>query len=446
MTTPRSTGQTTTRLVYTRLLPILFLGQLLVCIDRTNISFAALQMNDDLGVSAEMFGLAAGIFFLGYALAEVPSNLLLQRVGARRWLGTLVLAWGLVTVVQAFVPNPVTFVLLRFLLGLTEGGFLPGVFLFLTYWLPADSRARAAIVITAATPIAAVIGGPLAGLLMHLEVAGLAGWQWLFLVEGIAPVALALVWFRVVPSSPAAARWLPQVNRDSLLERLAAERDVAARESHGLSDLVEALRQKTVWVYSLAYFVLLLGYYGIFLWLPQIIEAGFSGISTLHNGLLSAVPFIVGLAALAFFGRTASRTGDRRWHLITFGLVSGAALVLGVLIDVPILAFVATCVAMGCGTAYIGLFWASPMAILSGSAAAVGFALVNGIGNLGSFLGPYFAGLLRGASGSFTLTTLMFAAFLFASAVVPLTFRRLFPNLLRLQESVETLRTERTKP
>ena len=226
MTTPHALAERTFRLVARKLLPMFIIGQMLLQIDRSNISFAALQMNHALGVTSEVFGLAAGIFFIGYALFEVPSNLILQRIATPKWLGALLLCWGSLTLLQAFSPNATVLVMLRFLLGVFEGGFIPGMLFVLTLWLPAAQRGRAVAITTLAVPVAAIIGGPFAGSLLQLRAAGLAGWQWLFLVEGAATAVFALVWMRIIPRGPEQARWLPPANRKALR----SVRDFARKE------------------------------------------------------------------------------------------------------------------------------------------------------------------------------------------------------------------------
>jgi ACS family tartrate transporter-like MFS transporter len=424
----RTVDASTYRIIVTRFVPLLFIGQLLQQIDRTNISFAALQMNADLAISAELYGLAAGIFFLGYAVIEVPSNLVLQRIGPRRLLGSIIIVWGLITVLQAFVPNAETFVVLRFLLGVAEGGFLPGIFFALTIWLPAGQRGRSVAIITAATPISAVIGGPVAGLLMQITLFDLAGWQWLFIIEGVGPVLFGLLWFRLVPNRPADARWLSESARTELTRIIDAEHAEAAARPHGARSFLAALRSRSVWIYCAAYFVLAVGYWGVFFWLPQTLKAMFTSIDATQTGFLSAVPYVLALAALLVFGRTSDATGDRRWHLVAFGGLAGAGLLVAITVTDPVVAFAAICVAVACGTAYIGVFWASPMYVLAGAAAAGSIALINTLGAPGAFLGPYLVGLLGGVAGGADTATATLSIFLFVAGAIPLVFRSRFPN------------------
>lgn len=442
MTIPHPLAERTFRLVAMRLLPMFLIGEALLQIDRSSISFAALQMNQALGVTSEVFGLAAGIFFVGYALFEVPSNLILQRVAANKWMGALVLFWGAVTMLQAFAPNAAVVVALRFLLGVFEGGFIPGMLYVLTLWLPAAQRGRAVAITTLAVPVAAIIGGPLAGSLLQVKAAGLAGWQWLFLVEGTATAVFALVWIRILPRGPEQARWLPAANRKALIEIIEAERAVQVADDHSAHSFAAALRTRPVWVYVGSYLTMSIGYYGIFFWLPQIIKSGFKGLTSFENGLVSAVPFVCGAIVLVLVGRNSDRTGDRRWHLASLGFVAAAGLLLSLVVGNPFVAFVALCVALSCGISYIGVFWSSPMTVLSAAAAAGGIAVINSIGNLGGFLGPYVAGVLTGPSHNFGRAIAFFAAALMVTGTIPVIFRKQFPSVREIVERAHRLSPE----
>lgn len=425
------------RIISRRLLPLFLIGQLLMNIDRSTISYAALQINETLGIGAEMFGLAAGIFFIGYAVFEVPSNLALQRVGATKWIGMLVLAWGVVTALQAFVPNGETLVALRFLMGAFEGGFTPGVIFTITLWLPSAQRGRALALTLLAVPLAGMIGGPLAGLLMGLQWLDLDGYQWLFLMAGGATALFAIAWFRLVPAGPQDATWLPAGERTALMRSLELEHQAQALDPHSSKSFRHALRKWPVWVYSLTYFSICVGYFGIFFWLPQIIKKGFASVSTLENGLLAAVPFVIAMVAMTVLGRSQDKTGDRRWHMASLGIVAGLALTFSLLVTSHAIAFGAMCVAVACALTFIALFWASPMSVLTATAAAGGIALINCIGNLGGFVGPYLAGILAGDQHEFARATTFFAGMLLIAGVIPIVFKALFPSLGEIAERAE---------
>jgi ACS family tartrate transporter-like MFS transporter len=437
MTAPLSYADSAFRIISRRLLPLFLIGQMLMNIDRSSISYAALQINETLGISAEMFGLAAGIFFVGYSIFEVPSNLALQRVGATKWIGALVFGWGVVTTLQAFVPNAETLIALRFLMGVFEGGFTPGVIFTITLWLPSAQRGRALALTLLAVPLAGTIGGPLAGLLLGMQWLGLDGWQWLFIMCGGATIVFALVWTRVVPTGPQEAKWLPVPERDALLQTLELERKAQTLDPHSSASFLHAIKTWPVWVYSVAYLGICGGYFGIFFWLPQIIQKGFASLSPLENGLLAAIPFVMAMITMTVLGRTQDKSGDRRWHLAALGLASGLALVLSLLISSHVVAFAALCVAVACALTYIALFWASPMSVLSATAAAGGIALINSIGNLGGFLGPYLTGILAGDAHEFGRATVFFAGMLLIAGAVPIVFRSLFPSLGQIAQRAE---------
>ncbi|MET0451857.1 MAG: MFS transporter [Mycobacterium sp.] len=425
------------RIISRRLLPLFLIGQLLMNIDRSSISYAALQINETLGITAEMFGLAAGIFFIGYAIFEVPSNLALQRVGATKWIGTLVFGWGIVTALQAFVPNGEVLVALRFLMGAFEGGFTPGVIFTITLWLPSAQRGRALALTLLAVPLAGMIGGPLAGLVMGLQWLGLDGWQWLFLLAGGVTALFAIAWFRLVPAGPEDAAWLPAAERAALARSLDREQQAQALDPHGSKSFGHALRTWPVWVYSLTYFSICVGYFGTFFWLPQIIKKGFASVSPLENGLLAAIPFVIAMVTMTVLGRSQDRTGDRRWHLASLGVVAGLALTLSLLVSSHAVAFGALCVAIACALTFIALFWASPMSVLTATAAAGGIALINCVGNLGGFVGPYAAGILAGEEHEFARATVFFAVALLIAGIIPIAFKGLFPSLRQIAERAE---------
>lgn len=428
------------QIISRRLLPLFLIGQLLMNIDRSSISYAALQINETLGISAEVFGLAAGIFFIGYALFEIPSNLVLQRVGAKKWIGILIFGWGLVTALQAFVPNGEVLVALRFLMGVFEGGFTPGVIFTITLWLPSAQRGRALALTLLAVPLAGVIGGPLAGLLLGLQWLGMAGWQWLFLTAGVTTAIFALAWSRLVPAGPEQAAWLPAPERAALKRSLELEREAQALDPHGSKDFLHALRTWPVWIYSLTYFAICVGYFGTFFWLPQIIKKGFASVSTLENGLLAAIPFIIAMVTMTVLARSQDRTGDRRWHLAALGIIAGLALALSLVVSSNVIAFAALCVAIACALTFIALFWASPMSVLTATAAAGGIALINCLGNLGGFVGPYVAGILAGANHEFTRATAFFAGVLLVAGSIPVLFKALFPSLREIAHRAELVR------
>jgi ACS family tartrate transporter-like MFS transporter len=406
-----------------RLLPFLFLLYIVCFLDRVNIGFAALQMNQELGFGPGTYGLGAGIFFLGYVSFEIPSNLILARIGARTWIARIMLTWGLLACAMMFIRGPVSLVSLRFLLGVAEAGFFPGMIYYLTLWYPEAERARAVARFMLAIPLSGVIGGPVSGALLSLHGAlGLSGWQWLFLLEGIPAVLLGLVVFRVLPDGPEHAPWLTPAEQEALLRRLRAEREARERR-HGLV-LREALRHPTVW--QLAVLLLLANAFGVYvlgLWLPQIVR-DVSGLGPLGVGLLSAVPNLIAAVAMVLVGAHSDRTGERLGHIAA----AAAAGALGLAASAYLHSTVPVVLALSLAAAGLlsthGPIWPLPAAFLSGSAAAGGIAVMTTLANLGGFLGPYAVGVLKERTGSFQGGLLLLALISLAGAVLALRLRR----------------------
>ena len=414
-----------------RLVPFCMLLFVINYLDRVNVSFAALQMSRDLGLSFTAFGTGAGIFFAGYVLFEVPSNLILHRVGARRWIARIMLSWGVVSCAMALVQGPVSFYVCRFLLGFAEAGFFPGILLYFSTWFPARHYARHVAGFMAATAIANLVGAPLSAALLGLDGwLGLHGWQVLFLIEGLPAILLAPVVLRLLTDRPADAHWLPDPARTWLtatLAREAAERRAVAAPA----SLSQALRRPELWTVTALCFFLVAATFGLVLWLPQIVR-GFGVQSLGQIALISATPYLLAAPAMVFWGWHSDRSGERRWHAAS-GMVLGAVgLGMGAMVgnSVP-LSFAALCVAaVGIWSSY-GAFWAMPAALLNGTAAAGGLALVNSFGNVGAFASPIVIGGLRERSGSFAQPLLFLCACLSIAAVLCLfTARRTAPVLV----------------
>ena len=383
------------RKVAWRLLPLLGLCYILAYLDRINIGFAKLQMSADLGFSEAVYGLGAGIFFIGYFLFEVPSNVILHQVGARRWIARIMMTWGLVSLAMMWVTTAEMFYLLRFLLGIAEAGFFPGIILYLTYWFPAERRGRINALFMIAIALAGVIGGPLSGwILDHFDGHwGWAAWQWLFLLEGLPPIFMGLVILFWLDDRIADAQWLTPAEKALLAAPIAAE------EARKLSPpLREVFTDGHVWWLSSIYFCLVMGLYGLGFWLPTLLRD--SGTSDpLMIGLLSAIPYALAVPTMVLVGKAADRRGERRWALALPALAGALGLGLSVLwADNPWLALAALSLAtMGIMSA-LPAFWSLPAALLSGTAAAAGIALINALGNLAGFLGPVAVGWLRDAT------------------------------------------------
>jgi ACS family tartrate transporter-like MFS transporter len=382
-----------------RLAPLLIACYFVAFLDRVNVGFAALAMNQDLGFSGAVFGFSAGVFFFGYFFFEVPSNLVLEKVGARVWIARIMFTWGLVSAATALVWNESSFYAARFLLGAAEAGFFPGVVLYLTYWFPAQHRAKMVGLFMAAVPVSGVIGAPLSGWLLGLDgTLGLHGWQWLFILEGLPSMLLSVLVWRTLTDQPRDASWLTASERIWLEGKLAFER--AYVESVRKYRLSEALTDVRVRRLSLLYFGLVTGLYGVTFWLPQIVK-GFGGVSNLEVGFIVAVPNFAAAIIMVAWTRHSDRTRERPWHVALPAFVGCLGLVAGATVSNPILSTLALGVALIGIYAAIATSWTLPTAFLSGTAAAGGLALINSIGNLGGFVGPYFMGWIRTSTGSY---------------------------------------------
>ena len=398
-----------------RLLPLIVVSYLVAYIDRTNVSFAALTMNKDLGISSFMYGLGAGIFFFGYALFEVPSNMVLERVGARRWIARIMITWGIISGLMAAVNGPASFLALRFLLGVAEAGFFPGIIFYLSTWYPAAYRARVISTLFIAVPVANAVASVISGAILEMDgVWGLHGWQWVFILEAIPAVLLAFVVLRLLTDRPAIATWLGADQREWLESELQAERTRV--ESSGRLTLLRALTDKRVLLLSMIYFTSVIASYGITFFLPQIVKG--LGHSNFITGLLTAIPYVIGVFGLVLWGHSSDRRNERRWHLIIASTVAAAGLAGVGWFTGSYWALVAMSIAT------IGIygsrpsFWPMPSMFLTGAAAAAGIALINSIGNLGGYVGPFIVGWIKDSTKSFEMGLYFLAACAFASAVI----------------------------
>lgn len=412
----------TIRKLYVRLIPLLFVMLFVNYLDRINIGFAQLDMSGDLGFSSAVFGFAGSIFFLGYMLLEIPSNLLLHRFGARKWIARILLTWGTVAALTAFVSSDTSFYVMRFLLGVMEAGFLPGVAVYVTHWFPARYRARAVSGYIVGSSVAAVLGGPLSTAIMTYadHLAGLAGWQWMFLVEGAAAVVLGFVALRAMTERPADARWLTDEQKEWLESELAAERAELAKQPR--VRLLKIAADSRVWSLAILFGCALVGIYGLLLWLPQIIKS-FGHLSTLQVGFLSAVPPLLGVLGTFVFGRSSDRTGDRKKHLAVAYGASGVAIAASAYVPSAVAAYALLCVAGLFIYAGNPLFWSLAASFRTGAAGAATVALINTVAQFGGLVGPWSIGLVRDATGSFDLALLTIAAFLLIATVLALTMR-----------------------
>jgi len=415
-------GRATILKVTRRLLPFLLLLYVVAYIDRVNIGFAALQMNDDLGLSAAMYGFGAGIFFIGYALFEVPSNLILARIGARLWIARIMVTWGFVSIAMMWAHSPATFYVLRFLLGVAEAGFFPGIIYYLCDWFPQKQRARAVSWFMTAIPLSIVIGGPLAGLLLGLDGRlGLAGWQWLFLVEGLPAMFLGIAVFLYLDDKPEDASWLGADEKAWLVREIRSEQQ-QARDRHGIG-IGAALAHPAVWGLGIINFALQTGSYGLALWVPQILK-GFGGLTDLQVGLVSAIPFAFAAVGMVLIGRSSDRTNERFGHLAATCFVAAAGFAASALVKSPVPALVLLTITAIADLGGRGPFWALPSRLLAGSASAAGIAFINVFGAIGGFVGPNLIGLMKDVTSDYTAGLLLLAGIVFTGAVATLALRR----------------------
>ena len=426
-TTPDAGAPVISKLLW-RLLPFLFLLYVVAYLDRINVGFAALQMRQELGFSDNVYGLGSGIFFVGYFLFQLPSNLVLQRVGARRWIGLLMVVWGCISASTMFVTTPRSFYALRFLLGAAEAGFYPGMILYFRSWFPTEARARVVAIFATAGPISGIIGGPISGLLLGLhQVRGLSGWQWLFLLEGIPAVVLGSVAFFFITDRPENAKWLSSEQRAWLTKKLREEEQEGAMLSHaGVNTppaAYEAFLNVRIWLFAFVYFGLNTCSYGVSLWLPVALRS-LTGISNFRLGLLSTIPYAAAVVVMVLVGVHSDRTGERRWHVAIAAVVAAVALSFAGYAESVGWLVVAFSVASIGVQSMTGPFWAMPSKMLSGAAAAAGIALINSVGNLGSGFGPFWIGHLRNASGNFRAGLLSVAGILALAAMVVLLASR----------------------
>jgi MFS transporter, ACS family, tartrate transporter len=402
-----------------RLVPFLGLCYAVNFLDRVNVGFAALAMNQDLGFTPSIFGTGASIFFIGYILFEIPSNLALQRLGARIWIARIMISWGLVATAMAVVSGETSFYVMRFLLGVAEAGFFPGIILYLTYWFAAAERARIVSLFMVAVPLATVVGGPVSGALLELRgLWGLTGWQWLFIAEGLPAIVLGVITLKFLDDRPEQAEWLSTKERAALAETLAAE--AKATREVGYARLGQALSRPRVLVLGLLYFCLVVGLYGIGFWMPQVIQT--FGLTPLKIGFLTAVPHLFAAIFMVLWGAHSDRTGERILHVALPLLLAALAFTWSAFTGPLALTMVALTLATLGIYAAIGTFWSLPTATLTGTGAAAGLALINSMGNLGGFAGPSMVGVIREATGSFTAALLFLAGALALAAVIALLF------------------------
>jgi D-galactonate transporter len=411
----RAIEERTYRKVSARLVPILFVCYVVAYLDRVNVGFARLQMVSDLKFSETVYGVGAGIFFLGYFIFEVPSNMILHRVGARRWMARIMITWGILSSLTMFVRSAELFYVMRFLLGLAEAGFFPGIILYLTYWFPAERRGRMTALFMTAVPVTGVVGGPLSGWIMESLAGtfGWRGWQWLFLIEGLPSIVVGFLLFTFLDDGIRDAKWLTE--EEKKVVEAAVQRDAKGKED---APLGAVFKNPRVWLLSAIYFCLVMGVYGVSFWLPTLIKA--TGVmDPLHVGLLTSIPYSVATVAMVLIGRSSDLRNERRWHLAVPALLGAIGLVLSAMYQTnTVLAMAALSLATMGIISTLPAFWALPTAFLGGAAAAAGLALINSVGNLAGFLSPTLVGRIKDATHSTSIGMYVLAACLGLAAVL----------------------------
>ena len=381
-----------------RLMPFLFLLYIVAYLDRINVSFAVLQMRGQLGLTDRVYGRAAGMFFAGYFFFQLPSNLVLEKFGVRRWISGLMVTWGAISCLMIFIRGPVSFYVMRFLLGAAEAGFFPGMIFYMKRWFPVSARARAVAWFMTANPIAGIVGSPISGALLGLRGAGLSGWQWMFLLEGVPAILLGGVVFWTLADSPPDAAWLKDDERVWLLEKL--ERERQAETGLPTSSFWRAVVSPRIWMLSLVYFGVSTTMYGVTLWLPSVIRA-LSGLSYFATGVVAAIPFVVTAIAMVLVGMRSDRTGERRWHTAMPAFIGAAALAIAGYANSPVLVVAGIGMGLACAEAMVGPFWAMATSRMADVPAAAGIAVINSLANLGGYFGPDIIGWFRTIGGEF---------------------------------------------
>jgi len=403
-----------------RLLPFLFICYVAAYLDRVNVGFAKLQMLSDLKFSESVYGLGAGIFFIGYFIFEVPSNVLMHRIGARVWISRIMVTWAIVSAVSLFVKTPAMFYTLRFLLGVAEAGFFPGIVLYLTYWYPSTRRGRMNALFMIGIPVAGVLGGPVSGWIMQAfnGAHGLSNWQWLFLLEALPSLVLGIIVLFVLPNGIRAASWLDEQQKRLLQANIA--RDENAGADHSLRSVISNGR---VWHLAAIYFCVMMGLYGVSFFLPTLIKT--AGVKDAFDvGLLTAIPYAVAIASMILVARSSDRRNERRWHLALASVAAGVGLYASTLYTANLALVMLT---LSIGTAGVlssmPVFWTYPSSVLGGTAAAAGIAMINSIGNLAGFVSPSIIGWMKDVTHSTNAGLIVVAVALFAGAALTLMQR-----------------------
>lgn len=409
------------RRIMRRIMPYMFVLFVIAFLDRVNVSYAALQMRDALGFTDDVLGLGAGIFFIGYLLLEIPGSIVVEKWSARRWIARILISWGILAITTGFIQSSTQFYWIRFLLGAAEAGFFPGIIVYFSHWFRYEDRAKAVALFMAAIPVSNMIGSPMSGLILKVSWFGLAGWRWLFILEGAPAIIFGVITIFYLTDWPHQARWLAEDEREWIISEL--EREKQAKQAAHSYRILQALRHREVVLLAFAYFFMVTAVYGFQFWLPTIIK-NISGLSNMMVTLIAAIPYCVGLVAILLIGWSSDRSRERRWHTALSMLVTAIGLLLSVVLhNNTALAMSMFCLAAIGIYGYLPGFWALPTSFLSGTAAAASIGLINSFGNLGGFAGPYVVGYLSTLTHSFVAGVVYLSASAMVAAFFVLSLR-----------------------
>lgn len=407
----------TIRKVTRRIIPLLFLLYIISYLDRANVGYAALEMNEALGLTSKMFGLVTGIFFIGYFLFEVPSNILMQKFGARVWITRILFTWGIISMATGFAQNATQLYVIRFLLGIAEAGLFPGIILYLTYWFRAKERASTIAMFMTAIAVSYIIGAPVSTLIIdHIHWMNVPGWRWMFIIEGAPAVILGFVTYFYLTDRPEQAKWLTAEKKNWLMSELRKDEELREKQGRQASSHKTALIDPKLWYLALIYFVYTAGTLGVGYWMPQIIKGLSSYLSNTQIGFIATIPYIIASIVMNYWSRRSDRTGERRMHTALPLLVAGLTLLSVGMVSNPFIAMIFITISLAAMYCFKGPFWSLPTMILSPATVAVGIAVINSIGNLGGFVGPYAVGWLKDATGK------MQAGLIFLSMILIIAF------------------------
>lgn len=405
-----------------RLLPFLILLYFVATLDRLNVGYAADSMNKDLGISSEQFGIVAGIFFIGYFLFEVPSNIFLQKLGARKWIARILISWGLVSTATALVQDITHLYILRFILGLMEAGFFPGIILFMTDWFRKEERAKAVALFMLALPLTSVFGAPISGLILdHVHWAGIQSWRWLFVLEGFPAVILGFVTYFILPNKPRDAKWLSHEEKMWLESELTREQQ-ETKKKHNFTTK-QALTSGIIWLLAIVYLSKSMAIYGLSFFAPQIIKGFSTGLSNFEIGLINAIPYVFASVVMVWWAKHSDKKSERRYHVAIPLFVCGITLFIFGYTTNPIPAMILLTVIVATSYSVYGPFWSLPSLFLTGKSAAIGMAAINSIANLGGFAGPYAIGALKDSTGSVYAGLYIIAGVLVLASIITVRLR-----------------------